>query len=627
MPERDYLPIAAYGAIGNLRTVALVGRDGSIDWCCLPQLDSASVFGALLDARRGGRFRVAPVGGRAGTQAYAGESNVLHTHWETAAGRLQLTDFLPLRGDLVGRAASEAPPELHRVLRCEGGEAEVEIEWAPRFDYARAGVRIHRAAGGWVAEAEGGAERLTLGGVEDGELRDDGHGPVLTAPLRLRPGAPRALVCRWGTAQAAASPDDSLAWLDETLAAWARWVEHEPVTVSWAGALQPQVTRSMLALKLLIHADTGAIAAAATTSLPEEIGGVRNWDYRFTWIRDASLTAQALTAIGHEREAIDFLHWAERAAAGCEPGWEIQIMYGLRGERELPEQELTHLAGYRGSRPVRIGNGAATQRQLDVYGELLDSAWELARRGARLEAPIWEFLAHAAERATRAADEPDFGIWEVRSEPRHFVYSKAMLWVALDRAVRLAERDGHLQGDVAHWRATRDALHAQVLARGYDAQLGAFTQAYGTRELDASNLLLPIHGVLPADDPRMLGTLDRTLEQLTENGLVYRYRGDDGLPGEEGAFLLCTFWLADALALAGRVDEAWRIFEAAAGCASPLGLLAEQADAHSRELLGNYPQAFSHIGLINSALYLAYAEGRELPLPLPGGEPLHRARG
>jgi GH15 family glucan-1,4-alpha-glucosidase len=407
---------------------------------------------------------------------------------------------------------------------------------------------------------------------------------------------------------------------------WRDWVRQGDAERrhEWAGGLRPQLARSELALKLLIHADTGAIAAAPTTSLPETIGGVRNWDYRFTWIRDASLTAQALMTLGHHQEATEFLLWVEHvseARASRDSG--IQIMYGLRGESELPEAELPHLEGYRGSRPVRIGNAAHSQLQLDIYGELLDSAYELARRGVELDGSLPGFLQAVADRAAGAWHRTDSGIWEVRGEPRHFVYSKLMAWVALDRASHLADRHS-LPGDAARWRQERDRLRDDVLERGYNPEVGAFVQSYGSTELDAANLLIPLHELLPFDDPRVQGTIDRTLEQLTENGLVYRYRADDGLPGKEGTFGLCTYWLVDALALSGRLDEAWEIFEGMTGRANDLGLFAEQIDAESGEFLGNFPQAFTHVGLINSALYLAYAEGRQIPEPAPIGTPEHR---
>ncbi len=625
--DRMYKPISDYAAIGNLRTVALIARDASIDWCCFPQMDRPSVFAAILDAHRGGCFRIAPVGMDYGEQRYLERTNVLETVFAADGARLAVTDLMPLWGDIQGSHGSEAPPEIHRILHCEGGELEVEIEWSPRFDYARGEVTLQAVPGGWLALS--GEARLTLGlaGREslEAEVVDDGYGPTLRARLRLK-GAERAvLITRWDATSAECGVDSSMQLLEHTAETWRGWVHRAEARPerSWAGVWRPHLERSELALKLVTHADTGAFAAAPTTSLPEEIGGVRNWDYRYCWIRDASLTAQALTSAGHETEAIEFLLWAERVSEAHRGERQLQIMYGLHGEVELPEAELTHLEGYRGSRPVRIGNAAADQLQLDIYGELLGAAYELARREVELTPALREFLRTAADEAARDWHKPDEGIWEVRCEPQHFVHSKMMCWVALDRAIILAERFG-LGGDVEHWRREREAVRHEVLTHGYDPQLGAFSRWYGSGDLDAANLLLPIYELLPFDDPRVQGTIDRTLEQLTENGFVYRYHGEDGLEGGEGAFGLCTFWLVDALALSGRLDEAWEIFDNIASRANHAGLFSEQFDPQSGEFLGNFPQAFTHIGLINSLLYLGYAEGKEIPDPAPIGTPEHR---
>jgi GH15 family glucan-1,4-alpha-glucosidase len=628
VPDRNadgYLPIEHYGAIGNLRTVALVGLDGSIDWCCLPELDRPSIFGAILDSKRGGRFRLAPAGRWGSEQRYLEATNVLETLFEAEGGRLSVTDFMPLHGSILGAGDPLTAPEIHRIVQCEQGEVEVEVEWSPRFDYARAIPRIKPVTGGFAAEANG--EYLTLGGLPANVVeitRGDG-GPALRARSRLVAGERLALVTRYGSQDARTDLDETLSALETTVHAWREWAHHceRPGECAFAGAWHPQVIRSGLALKLLTHPDTGAIAAAATASLPEEIGGVRNWDYRFTWIRDAAFTAQALFAIGHRAEALDFLNWAHRVCMvqGDGPAG-LQIMYGLHGETELPEFELEHLEGYRGSRPVRIGNGAAKQRQLDIYGELLGSAYELVRMGRALDPPLMAFLSRVADQACEVWREPDYGIWEVRGGPQHFVYSKVMVWVALDRAVRMAERWG-LPGRVGMWRRNRDAVRQTILAEGYDRKVGAFVQSFGSRALDASNLLIPIVEFLPFDDPRVQGTIDRTLEHLTENGLVYRYLADDGLPGGEGAFGLTTFWMVDALALSGRLDEAREMFEGVARRTNHLGLYSEEFDPRTGAFLGNFPQAFSHIGFINSALYLARAEGRTAPTPAPVGSREH----
>lgn len=628
MPERDdYLPIEAYGAIGNLRTVALIGRNGSIDWCCLPELDAPSVFGALLDHRRGGRFRVTALGAAEGAQRYRSGTNVLETVFDAEGGRLVLTDFMPLHGDIRQGGRPPTAPELHRLLHCEAGTVEIEIEWAPRFDYARHPPRMREAAGGWVAEAGGTQLTLTADPGISGEVRSDGFGPVLVARLRLDAGEQLALVCRLGAVTHRYGQAAVREALAHTETAWREWAHTcaEGEVCTFGGPYHALVVRSGLALKLLTHPGTGAIAAAATTSLPEEVGGVRNWDYRFSWIRDAAFTAQALFSLGHRAEALGFLRWcAEVAAARGERDWGLQIMYGLHGERELPEAELPHLEGYRGSRPVRVGNGAATQTQHDIYGELLGAAYEYTRLGGTLEPGLAGFLARVADRACEVWREPDYGIWEVRGGPRHFVYSKLMVWVALDRAVRLAQRYG-LKGDLARWRRERSAVRNAILTQGYDAGVGAFVQDFGSTALDAANLLLPVVEFLPFDDPRVQSTIDRTRERLMENGLVYRYLADDGLPGGEGGFLLTTFWMVDALALSGRTGEASELLQELARRASPLGLYAEEVDPRSGGFLGNFPQAFSHVGLINSTLYLARTEGRVAPAPAPIGSRLHAA--
>lgn len=625
-----YKPISDYALVGNLRTVALVARDGSIDWCCLPHLDRPSVFAALLDSRRGGRFRIGLPGGGQGEQAYLEDTNVLRTVFRNEQSELAVTDFMPLEGDINGCGKSRAEPEIHRILECRGGRIETEVEWSPRFDYARAAVRLERRGDVWLAS--GGGEAMTLAGLSGLSDRsavrvdDDGFGPVLRARIALESGQRLAIVARWDSDGRDVDVEASLAALGRTREAWRAWAIHEGEVEKrvWAGEWKGLITRSALAFKLLTHADTGAIAAAATTSLPEEIGGVRNWDYRFAWLRDASLTAQALVSIGHENEAADLLFWTEQAAeVCCEEKLDLQIMYGLHGEHELPETTLNHLEGYRGSRPVRIGNEAAAQFQLETYGEVVNTGYEIVRRGLKLPERLKAFLSSVADHVCRVWERPDQGIWEMRGGPRHFTYSKVMAWVALDRAVLLAERNG-FPGDVDTWRASRERIRRQVLEHGYNGHLGAFTQSYDSDELDAANLRLPLMEFLPFTDPRVTGTIDRTLERLTDNGLVYRYKADDGLPGKEGAFGLCTFWLVDCLSMSGRVDQAGELFERMAGRANHAGLFPEQFDPASGEFLGNFPQAFTHIGLINSALYLAIALGRQVPEHAPVGSPAHR---
>jgi GH15 family glucan-1,4-alpha-glucosidase len=619
-----YQRIEDYGAIGNLRTVALIGLDGAIDWCCLPNLDSPSVFAALLDDGRGGRFRIAPERVQRREQRYLEGTNVLETMLEGEHGRLVITDFMPLSGSIDGCGGSRTEHAVYRLLRAEGGPVEVVLEWMPRFDYAQAPTQVMRAEGGFLAW--GGSDSLVLAGVPEGlEIAEDHLGSVVKGRFELRSGERRAIVTSWGAEALDVGLDAVQASLEETVATWRGWLGKDGTTGdrSWAGEHRDAIVRSELALKLLTNADTGAIAAAATTSLPEEIGGVRNWDYRYVWIRDAALTAQALFALGHQADAQAFIGWVERAAQAGEHDWGLQLVYGLHGEQELDEAELPHLEGYRRSAPVRVGNGAVDQLQLDIYGELISAAYELHRLGGRLEPEIRSFLPHVADQACASWHQPDYGLWEQRNGPFHFVYSKVMVWMALDRALKLAG-EGVIRGDTERWLSTRQRIRDEVLERGFGPELGAFKQSYERSVLDASNLLFPLLEFLPVEDPRVQSTLDRTLEGLTENGLVYRYKAYDGVAGGEGAFGLCTFWLVDALALSHRRDEANEIFEGMLGRANHLGLYSEQLDPTTGAYLGNYPQAFTHLGLINSALYLAHEEGRDTPVPAPIGSDEHR---
>jgi GH15 family glucan-1,4-alpha-glucosidase len=626
--SKPYLPIEEYGVIGNLRTVALIGSNGSIDWCCLPNLDCPSVFGALLDAQRGGRFRVAPASHRDGLengdQQYVEGTNTLRTIFSGDHGSLTVTDFMPVRGDLEGPFGSHCESEIHRIVECTAGEIEVEVEWAPRFDYARQRTHIRRGGRGYLAEGDG--LRLSLSEVPGAAIEDDPHGPTLRARLTLAQGQRVVLVTRWDAEPTDSRPEASQTMLDQTNEAWKAWLNGRGSISAkdWAGEWLPYVDRASLVFKLLAQADTGAIAAAATTSLPETIGGIRNWDYRYAWIRDAAMTAQAMVALGHEEDAAALIGWMEEISAEHEDGGRnLRVMYGLHGEVEMPEKELEHLEGYRGSTPVRIGNEAAEQFQLEVFGELVNSAYEMARRGRQWSPKIKTFIRHVAETAGRLWQKPDSGIWEVRGEPQHYTYSKVMAWVALERAIRLVNEYG-FEGDVERWSGICEEIKQQVLEHGFNPRLGSFVTAFGTEELDASLLRIPLMEFLPAEDPRIEGTVNRIMEQLMVGDFVYRYHFDDGLPGEEGSFGLCTFWLVDVLSLAGRVDEATRIFRNMVNHASRLGLFSEEIDPHTSLFLGNFPQAFTHIGLINSALYLAWARGECLPEYAPTGTKEHR---
>jgi len=598
-PGGAYRPISDYALIGNRHTCALVARDGSIDWCCLPHLDSPSVFGALLDARRGGRWRIAPAGEVSTTRAYLGPSAVLRTEFRGAGGVLHLTDFLPIReGGSLDRS-SESSHCIVRRLHCVDGEVEVDVEWMPRPDYARSDVALRRE-GPVVVAWSPGYELALAGFPADAPLSLEGA--AARARVRLRAGERLNLACAWGGAD-----PDPVAWtserhLEDTLRWWTEWGASCDVP-DGAEEWRELLVRSGMVLKLLTNERSGAIAAAPTTSLPEEIGGVRNWDYRFCWVRDSSMIARALLALGHDRDARDFLDFLERAAAQHRDPSRIQVVYGLRGETRLTEYTLGHLDGYRDSLPVRIGNAAALQRQLDIYGELLDAARELARIGVPPTPERWAWLRGVADYVCRIWRGTDRGIWEVRGPERHFTYSKVMCWVALDRAIRLAHGLG-LPGDTARWAAERDAVRAAVLREGFHPGVGAFTQSFGSPVMDASSLLIPVVGFLPPDDPRVGGTVDAVLRTLTRDGLVFRYPHEetpDGVGGGEGAFGICTFWLAHALALCGRMEEAREVFVGMASRANDVGLFPEEIDPATGEFLGNFPQAFTHVGLIDAA--------------------------
>jgi GH15 family glucan-1,4-alpha-glucosidase len=587
----DYKPIAAYGVIGDTRTAALIGVDGSVDWCCFPRFDSPSVFGALLDNEQGGRFRIQPVRDYTSHQRYFPLTNILVTsfHLHDGTGAFEVLDFMPAPD---GALPIASPHEIHRRVRGLRGEVEIEVCFEPRFDYARADTRLDITPDG--VRATDGAETLMLSSSRPYDWAlDEGHRSAVTT-FRIVPRLDHWLVLRWGgDDDVGPTADESQVKLGETAAFWNEWAGD----ISYSGLYRAEVERSALALKLLFYEPTGAVVAAATTSLPEEIGGSRNWDYRYCWLRDAAFTLSALNIVGLHAEAqrfVDYLQWVARSSE--EP---LQLMYGIGGERDLPEQELSHLSGYRDSRPVRIGNHAYSQLQLDIYGELLGAVW-LWHQQHPVDDEFWQLLVRIVDWVTENWHRPDSSIWEIRAEPRHYVHSKVMCWVALDRAIRLADQLG-APPTLQRWHAAREAIHADVLEHGWNEDRGAFVQSYGSTALDAANLLIGVYGFLPGDDPRMVATIRAILRELARDGMIYRYTSDDGLPGEEGIFSICTFWLADALALSGDRASAERVFRRMLRFASPLGLYAEQIDPRTGDLLGNFPQAFTHIALINTA--------------------------
>jgi len=605
--ETAYTPIEDYGIVGNLETCALVSREGSVDWFPFPHVESPSVLGAILDGEDGGRFRIAPAGAFDASQAYLERTNVLETTFETDTGRATVTDFLPPAGEV-----DHPKKVLYRKVACAEGTVDLEVKYAPRFDYARADTDVTPVDPG--VSAEGGDERTVLESPVD--LTTQGGRATGETTLDAGETAWFLLRCT-GAEDASVDPEAALA---ETVEFWREWV-HDCGDLEdgcvFEGPWHDVVVRSSLALKLLTHAQTGAIAAAPTTSLPEDVGGVRNWDYRYNWLRDAGFTIQTLMNLGHVAEADGYFAWFMDLCHADDPA-DIRPLYGLHGDPDLTERELDHLEGYRNSRPVRIGNGAAAQTQLDVYGELLLGADEMRCRGRALD-DDWPAIREIVEHVVDVWDERDAGIWEVRSGEEHFVYSKVMCWAALDRGLAIASQDG-LDAPSESWRDAREAIRADVLRNGYDDGIGSFVQSYGSTAVDASALLIPVVGFLPFDDERIQGTIETTESRLVEDDvLVERYDGEDGLPGSEGAFLLCSCWLIDALALSGRVEEARTRLEALTGHLNSLQLASEELDTETREYLGNYPQAFSHLGLINSVLYVGFAEGRDLPDPAPMG--------
>ncbi len=606
------LPIADYALLSDCRSAALVSRTGSVDWLCFPRFDGPAVFARLLDDDAG--HLAVGVPGAAATRRYLDQTMALETTFRSGSGTAVLHDALAVgRNERGHELGAGSPGVLLRRLTCTDGQVEVEVEYAPRPEYGLVHPLLEPVEGGLAAR--GGADRLVLSAPVD--LRVDGA--TATGRLTLRAGESAGFALHharsWEQPPRVWSQEEIAGRLDDTVAGWRSW---SAMHQSYEGPWRELVHHSGRVLQALTFQPTGAIVAAATTSLPETVGGERNWDYRYTWVRDASLTMEALWVAACPDEADKFFGFLAGAAASqLHRGTDLQIMFGVGGERDLTERELPHLRGWRGSRPVRVGNGAWDQRQLDVYGELLGAAQRLDQQLGRVDAATRGFLVAAADTAARRWREKDQGIWEIRGEPRDFLYSKLMCWVALDRAVALADLLG-AEDRVGAWTAARDEIGAAILQHGWSESAGAYTQAFDGDDLDASNLMMAITGFLPGDDPRMKATIDAIAERLTdERGLVYRYRAADGLEGEEGTFLLCTFWLAQAQALAGEVDRARATFERAAAYANDVGLLAEEVDVGGAEMIGNYPQAFSHIGLVTAAWAITEAERRQAAARVP----------
>jgi GH15 family glucan-1,4-alpha-glucosidase len=589
--------IEDYALIGDCQTAALVGRDGSIDWLCLPRFDSGACFAALLGNPDHGRWKVAPEGKvRAVRRCYRDDTLVLDTEFETADGTVAVIDFMPAR---------DRDPNLVRIVEGRKGRVKMRSELILRFDYGSIVPWVHRTDCGISAVA--GPDALSV--LTPVPMHGENFTTVAEFEVAAGDRVPFSLSYhpshRTGTMIA-----DSRFALQDTEAWWREWTKR----CTYEGPYRDAVMRSLIVLKALTYEPTGGIVAAPTTSLPEQLGGVRNWDYRFCWLRDATLSLLALINCGYTDEAGAWRSWLIRAVAG-DPGT-TQIMYGLGGERRLTEWDVSWLPGYENSKPVRVGNAAHGQLQLDVYGEVFDALYQARQAGLAPFEDGWRVSRKLLEWLTDNWDQPDDGIWEVRGPRQHFVHSKVMAWVAFDRGVKSVERLER-SGPVDEWRKARDAIHRQVCEKGFSRKRNAFVQAYGSDALDASLLTIPLVGFLPADDPRVLGTVAAIEKELMTGGFVARYDTrvtEDGLPAGEGTFLPCTFWYADNLALQGRRDEAAAIFERLLGLRNDVGLLSEEYDPRSRRLVGNFPQAFTHIGLISTALNL----GR--PAACPAGQ-------
>ena len=583
--------IEDYAFLSDTQTAALVSRDGCIDWLCFPRFDSPACFASLLGGRENGHWKFTPQGEITATRRrYRGETLILETEIETAEGAVRIIDFMPPRGHA---------PDIIRIVEGLRGRVTLRMELIIRFDY---GSLVP-----WVRKRDGALEAIA--GPDAIVLRTPvtTHGENLTTVAEFAVGAGERVpfVLTWFPShEAQPQVVNAEHALQQTQVYWESWAERCRDKCDWHGA----VMRSLLTLKGLTYAPTGGIVAAATTSLPEEIGGVRNWDYRYCWLRDATFTLTALMHAGYLDEARAWREWLLRAVAGSPA--QMHIMYGVRGERRLTEMELPWLSGYENSTPVRIGNAASEQFQLDVYGEVLDAMYHAAQAGIKSTEADWRLQAALLEFLESRWEAPDFGIWEVRGEPRHFTHSKMMAWVAFDRGVKLVEEYGcSADGREERWRELRDRIHQQVCELGYCEKKRAFTQFYGSEELDASILMMPLVGFLPPEDERVRNTIEAVERDLLRDGFVLRYRTNennvDGLPGHEGVFMLCSFWLADCLHLIGRKDDARALFERLLTLQNDLGLMAEEYEPRDQRQLGNFPQAFSHIALVNTARILS----------------------
>jgi GH15 family glucan-1,4-alpha-glucosidase len=601
----SYQPIERYGVIGDMHSMALVSMNGSLDWCCLPRFDSPSVFAALLDDEKGGRWWMGPACETTVKQMYLPDTNILVTRFFSEQGMAEITDFMPI-GKEAGGETEQAARQIVRMAKAIRGPMPFRLECRPAFDYARQPHSLEIVGAGGAAVFLSPAQQLVLKGTQP--LKRDGD--AASAEFTLAEKQEAWFVLRQcatsGSTEAkplVEEPIDTENLLHETVRYWRAWARRSRYHGRW----REMVTRSALALKLLTYLPTGAIVAAPTTSLPEEIGGVRNWDYRYTWVRDAAFTVYSLIRLGYTEEAAAFADFMQARAKECnQDGGPLQVLYGIDGRHDLPEETLDHLKGYRDSHPVRVGNAAEGHLQLDIYGELMDSLYLYDKYGTPLSYEMWRQVESMLDWLVKNWDQPDQSIWEVRGGRRPFTYSKLQCWVALDRGVRLA-RKRSFPTESDSWRRERNRIYNAIMEQGWNERVGSFTQFFGSDAVDASSLMMPLMLFVSPRDPRMIDTIDRVRQQLASDTLVRRYNIEraarDGLPGSEGSFTVCSFWLVEAMARAGYVEEAQLLFEKMLSYANHVGLFSEEISTKG-ELLGNFPQALTHLGLISAAFNL-----------------------
>jgi GH15 family glucan-1,4-alpha-glucosidase len=584
---QKYKPISGYGIIGNTRTAALVGYDGSIDWCCMPKFSSPSIFAAILDHRKGGFWAIRPAGPASSTQSYLADTNILRTEFKTATSQVVVTDFMPCS---VTTGAWSTPPEIHRIVQCLNGGMDMRFGFKPVLNYGMTLPRVARAENGLVIRNRN--QEMVLSSPIPLEV----DGSAVDTKFRIAQGERRAFVLSYGEAVPRRIEEyHSERMRAKTEVFWLDWTAQ----IRYRGRWREAVTRSALALKLLVYEPTGAIVAAPTTSLPESIGGNRNWDYRYSWIRDSASSLWAFYKIGCRSETENYLHWLIDNNPSLD--LDLRLMYDIEGDPHIKEKNLDHLEGYKGSKPVRTGNQASEQLQFDAYGYMLDSLYFSSSHGKAIDDEMYfRFVRPLANYLVEHWTEPGNGIWEIRNRQEHYVYTKAWCYAGLDRAVKIAKAAGHPE-DVALWKAAMYQIKKEILRRGWNRKKQSFTIYYGSSDLDAANLMLPLIGFLPVGDKRMKSTIDAIVRELSNGALVYRYKVNDGLKGKEGAFVLCGFWLIACLARLGQLEKASENFQELLGRANHLGLFSEEIDPKTGEALGNFPQAFSHMGLILAA--------------------------